>query len=507
MKRDFEALGRGPFDLLVVGGGIYGAWTAYDAALRGLSVALVEQRDWGSATSSASSKLIHGGLRYLEHGELGLVRKTLVERRRLARLGPHRVRPLRFLMPVYGGDRVGRFRLKLGLTFYDRLAGGDQPVPGHRYLSPEALLGELPITDAELRGGFSFGDCLIDDARLVLEIVDGAVQAGAVAVNRATARALLAEGGRAAGAVVEDGETGATVEVRAASTVASAGPWVSRLAATAPAAEPVASRLTKGVHLVLPALPRETALVISSNDDKRIVFLIPWYGRTLLGTTDTDYAGEPGEVRVEREDADYLLERMSRVLTGVGWSERDVIASFAGVRTLPATADAHPSSVSREWRLTRPLPGLFVPVGGKLTSARSDAASIVDRLPGAAPASAGTLDRPFPWAPAAPFDGWLDRVTGEGVAAGLDEETARCCALRHGTKVEELLEAIRSDPSLAGRIDEELPFCRAEIVHAARHEMARGPEDILRRRIPLTLLSRLPRETLDDVVRLAGSVA
>jgi len=507
MKREFDQLRGGPFDLLVVGGGVYGAWTAYDAALRGLRVALVERDDWASGTSSASSKLIHGGLRYLEHGELGLVRKTLDERRRLARLGPHRIRPLRFLMPVYRGDRVGRFRLRIGLLFYDRLAGGGQPVPPHRALGPRELRELIDIEPAGLRGGFAFGDCRTDDARLVVEIVDGAFHTGAVAVNRAAVRKLIVEDGRAAGAVIEDREGGEVLEVRALATVVSAGPWVGGLAASAGTPQAVRPRLTKGIHLVLPSLGIDDAFVISSNDDARIVFLIPWYGRTLFGTTDTDDDADPSDVRVEPQDVAYLLERLRRVVTGVSWTEADVIAGFAGLRTLPATDDRDPSSVAREWVLTEPIEGLYVPIGGKLTSARADAAGLVDRVvrrAGWTPRRSPTADRPFPWCPLQPFDGWLDRTIGEAVRLGLDEQTARTCALRFGSRTERILERIRASPDLARRILPDAPFCRAEIAHAVDEEMARSLEDVLRRRVPLLLTSRMDEATLREVAHLAG---
>ena len=322
MEREFHRLASGPYDLLVVGGGIYGAWTAYDAALRGLHVALVEQRDWAGATSSASSKLIHGGLRYLEYGHLGLVRKTLDERRRLARLAPHRVRPLRFLFPVYRSDRVGMLRMSLGMWLYDRLAGRGQPVAPHRRLDRDEVLQLADLEPDRLRGGFLFGDCRTDDARYTLEIVDGAWSAGGTVVNRTRAGELLLEDGRIVGARVEDMESFETIDVRAATVVSCTGAWNLELPPGTRPARSVATRLTKGVHLVLPARESEDALVISSNDDARIVFLIPWYGRTLLGTTDTDFRGDPREVRVEREDVDYLLERANGVLRGERWSRR-----------------------------------------------------------------------------------------------------------------------------------------------------------------------------------------
>jgi glycerol-3-phosphate dehydrogenase len=507
MERDFGQLEAGPFDLLVVGGGVYGAWTAYDAALRGLRVALVEKDDWASGTSSASSKLIHGGLRYLEHGHLGLVRKTLVERRRLARLAPHRVRPLRFLLPSYRGDRVGPWRMRLGLWFYDRLAGADQPVPPHSALTPGEVLRLADCEPEGLRGGFSFGDCGTDDARFVLEVVDGAQRAGAVVVNGAAARALLAANGRVGGAVVEDREGGATVEVRACATVCCAGPWTAGLSGTAGSSRAVATRLTKGVHLVFPRLRTDHALVLHSNDDARVVFLIPWYGRTLLGTTDTDHHGDPGDARVEGADVTYLLERVSRALPRLGWSETDVVGSFAGLRTLPVTRDVDPSSVTREWHLVEPADGLFVPVGGKYTSARADATEAVDRVlrrAGRPRRRSPTEARPFPWSPEGPFDAWLDRTVREATGLGLDEETARSCALRHGSRSTRVLEHVEKDAALGRRIVAELPFCRAEVVHAVCSEMARTLDDVVRRRVPLVLLSRLTRETVQEIAELAG---
>ena len=504
VDRDPGRLTQGPFDLLVVGGGVYGAWTAYDAALRGLRVALVEQHDWASATSSASSKLIHGGLRYLEQFQFGLVRTTLDERRRLARLAPHAVRPQRFLFPVYRGDRVGRFRLGAGLWFYDRLAGRNQPVAPHRRLSRGELLKLTDIDPEGLRGGFAFGDCGMDDARLVLEIVDGAWRAGVAAVNRVVARELLIENDRVTGARLEDLESGATLDLRAAVTACCAGPWVGRL--TAAVAAEVPTRLAKGVHLVLPALPTDDALVISSNDDGRIVFVIPWYGRTLLGTTDTDYTGDPVEVRIEQSDVDYLLERAARTLHA-GWTRADVITGFCGVRTLSATKDLHPSAVTREWHLEEPREGLLVPVGGKYTSARADAAAIVDRvcaLLGRAPEASPTAERPFPWAPEAPLEDWLAGRLRTAKRLGLDDETARSAARRYGVRLDALIARIRAEPDLARRIHPETPFCRAEIVLAARDEMARSLDDVLRRRVPLLLLARLDRPLLEDAGALVG---
>lgn len=506
MERDFRRLAGGPFDLLVIGGGVYGSWVAYDAALRGLRVALVEKDDWAAATSSASSKLIHGGLRYLERGHFRLVRKNLDERRRLARLAPHRVRPLRFVLPVYAGERVGRRRLRLGLWIYDRLAGGNQPVAPHGFVSRDELLRSYGLRPDGLRGGFTFGDCQIDDARFALEIVDGAIRAGTVAVNKARATALLMERNAVAGAVIRDQLTGETLEVSAGVTVDCTGPWCRQLVGEASPRAPK-RRLTKGVHLVMPPLPADEAFLLTTGKERRIVFLLPWYGRTLVGTTDTDFEGDPDDARVEQADVDYLLSMANRVLEGRPWKDEDVIASFVGLRTLAAKRNPSPSDVKREWRLVEPLGRLLTPIGGKYSSARSDAAVVVDRtfeLLGRAAPSCATAERPFPWSPDRPYEEWSRDALLEGLAIGLDEETAETCQLRHGSRVAEVYELIRRSPVLARRVVADAPFCLAEVVHAVTGEMALTLEDVVRRRLPLLLISRLSESQLSGIAGLAG---
>jgi len=474
---------------------------------------------------------LRAGARCIKTNTFGANRvhlKEVGEQDRLAfinRAGVAEARRARDLVTEKAGDNYSRYILgSIGPPLETR--DSDMPL-AETYLEQleilieegvDALLIEtfykldelLELVDVEsglLLCGFAFFDCRMDDARFVLEVVDGAYRSGATAVNRAMARELLVEDGRVVGAGVEDRESGMTLEVRAMTTVCCAGPWTSGLSASAGSAPVVATRLTKGVHLVLPGLASDDALVINSNDDARIVFLIPWYGRTLLGTTDTDHAGDPGDARVEAADVAYLLERVNRTLRKPRWTEADVIASFAGLRTLPVTSDSHPSNVTREWRLAEPMDGLLVPVGGKYTSARADAAAIVDRVlirAGWPVRASPTEDRPFPWCPAEPFDAWAVDQVSEAVSLGLDPVTAHTCTLRHGTRVARILELVRDNPDLARRIVPDAPFCRAEIVHAAREEMARSLDDVLRRRIPLILLSRLDAETVCEIAALAA---
>lgn len=505
MKRNFSSLARPGLDLLVVGGGIYGAWTAYDAALRGLRVALIERTDWAAGTSSASSKLVHGGLRYLEQFHLGLVRGSLRERRRLTELAPHRVSPLRFVIPAYRGGRVGRIRWRLGLTLYDLLAGADQPVAPHETLAAASLHRRFPfLREDGLLGGFSYGDCQLDDARCTVEIVDGAVGAGVVAVNGAEATRLRRDGDRIVGAVVADRHTGATLDVGATMTMDCSGSWSAGLLTHSPAT-PRPTRMTKGVHLVMPPLPVTEAFLLLSQVDGRVFFLIPWYGRTLLGTTDTPYSGEPDTVEVLAADVDYLLEAANAFLTHP-WQRRDVQASYAGLRVLPNASGA-PTNVTREWSLDVPAPGLLRSVGGKFTTARADAARAVDQVMTSLAQPTGarpTEERRFPWAPSGDFGDWLQGATTRGVALGLDPLTARTAALRFGSGVEALHARLAAQPDLAARLDPTLPFCRADVVHAVEQEMAYTLHDILRRRIPLLLLTAPTAGVIEDAAALAG---
>ncbi len=345
MKRDFSSL-HGGFDLLVCGGGIYGAWTAYDAALRGLKVALVEQGDWAGATSSASSKLIHGGLRYLETYDFKLVRKALRERRMLLQVAPHRVWPLRFGVPVYSDSRNGTLLLKAGLTLYDALAGFPGEPMRHHHFGYEDFSWHFPfLEEAGLRGGFTYGDAQTDDARLVLELVAGAMAHGAVCVNYAKLVAWNEERGQVCGATVLDVESGVTTQVRARQCVSTAGQW------TAAAEQGRAwCRLSKGIHLVLPGLPANEAILLTAKEDGRVFFVIPWYGRTLLGTTDTDYRGDVERVVVDGDDVDYLLAAANHYLK-TAWTKQDVVGSYAGLRVMKQSDAGHPSDASRDWEL------------------------------------------------------------------------------------------------------------------------------------------------------------
>lgn len=509
MKRNVEHLADGPFDLLVIGGGIYGAWTAYDAALRGLTVALVEKNDWAAGTSSASSKLIHGGLRYLEQFRFGLVRKSLEERKRLTELAPHRVLPLRFLIPIYRDHPVGSLRMGAGLMLYDLLAGKGQPVDRHERLGPAGVLNRYPFLKQEgLRAGYTYGDCQTDDARFTLEIIHGAYAAGAVVANYAEVNELLFEKNRVTGAAVTDRSEGKTIEVRASVVVNTAGPWATELCGDPERSDFI--RLTKGVHLVLPPLPARDAILVMVKRDRRIFFLIPWYGKTLLGTTDTDFSGRPDTVRVEAQDIDYLLTEANRIFHRPLWDRSSISGSFAGLRALRNEPGKHPSQVTREWSVEEYRERLLTSTGGKFTSARADAEKLVDRVMALlnrhGQRRSFTESRPFPWSPATNDPEWREKSIRESVESGLDRETAEWGLFRYGSSITAIRALILKEPALASRLVPDLPFCRAEVAHGAASEMALHLEDLLRRRIPLLILSRVQRKTLEEAASIAAPV-
>ncbi|TXI86506.1 MAG: glycerol-3-phosphate dehydrogenase/oxidase [Cupriavidus sp.] len=486
--RNVDALKKRRFDLLVIGGGIYGAWTAYDAALRGLSVALIEKNDWGSGTSSASSKLIHGGLRYLEHYEFSLVRHALKERRTLSRIAPHLVRPLNFILPVWEGPRASMFMLSAGLTLYDLLAAGGQPVPRHRRYKREELLADYPYIDPErLLGGFRYGDCQEDDARMTLTVVAAAQAAGAVVANRVSAESFLGDESGVTGARLVDGSGGDSFDLEAAAVVNAAGPWARQLLGDA--APKV--KLIKGTHLILPAIAGQREAFLLTATDGRVFFVIPWYGRTLVGTTEQEIS-DPSQATPTTEEISYLIAGVRNGLPGLGWSEKDVIGAFSGVRTLQNEDTGDLSAVSREFVITEPRPRLIMPIGGKYTTSRCDAVDIVDRvyksLGRKAPASQ-THKHLLPGAPSAPFEQWMAETMKNLGHYGVDAESAQWIALRHGTRVSRIEELLRESTALRSRIHPSIPFIQAEAALAVRDEMARSAEDVLRRRMPLSLLA------------------
>ena len=368
-------------DLLVIGGGIVGAGIARDAALRGLSVALVEQDDLASGTSSRPTRLIHGGLRYLELFDFGLVRSDMRERETLLRIAPHLVFPLAFLLPLYRPSPFYRLKLRLGMFLYDLLSL-DKSLPKRKRLGRAGALAAEPNLDPDgLAGAWRFYDAQVPFVeRLVIENALDAAAHGALILNHARATGYLREGLRVAGAVVEDRIGGASLDVRARVTVNATGPWLDEtLAPLRPGARPVLRR-TKGTHLVVPRAT-EQAHVLFAKRDGRLFFVLPWNGYTMVGTTDTDYAGDPGTAEASREDVEYLRTEASRAFPHAPFDR--IHFTWAGVRALVREEGVSAGEVSRKHKLydhrrRDGIDGVLSVIGGKITAYRAIAEEVTD---------------------------------------------------------------------------------------------------------------------------------
>lgn len=503
MQRNTEQLKDQTFDLLVCGGGIYGAWTAYDASLRGLSVAIIDKGDWACGTSSASSKLIHGGLRYLENFDFKLVRKTLAERDMLLQAAPHRVWPLRFGIPVYNDSKIGKFRLKAGLMLYDCLAGELPAIQKHRSFSKDSFIQRFPaLNPSGLLTGFSYFDAQTDDARFVVELIDGANTLGATCVNYCELTGLIEQNGKIIGAKVTDKITDETVEIKTSIVVDTSGRWSSHLVHANQA-----YRLAKGIHLIMPGILKDEALLLTAKSDGRVFFMIPWYGLTLLGTTDTNYDGDLEKPPISPEDVRYLLDEANQVLTSA-WTGQDIIGKFAGLRVLQQSQLDNPSSISRDWLLQTSPNGLLSSIGGKFTSARQDAAEIVDtvceRLGINRPCN--TFGKAFPWISGSDFELLKADSMFKAKKLGIDEESAHWLVKRHGKNIREIFQLCQENRDLTQRIVPELPLIMADLNFCAINEMTEHLDDLIRRRLPLTILSKLSHQDLSYLAEIAANL-
>ncbi|WP_406697201.1 glycerol-3-phosphate dehydrogenase/oxidase [Singulisphaera sp. Ch08] len=376
-KEPINSLANDPFDVLIIGGGIVGSGIARDAAMRGLRTLLVEQADFASGTSSRSSRLLHGGLRYLAQGRIGLVREASVEKMRLSKIAAHLCQPLPFLFPVWKGAGWPRWMLSIGVKVYDLLCGGNNLGKSRTY-GPVELLKHLPGLRREgLKGGTSHYDALTNDARLVIDTLRSAEAAGATLRNYTSFVAGVASNG-AWTCTVRDQREGVAVEVQARTVVNAAGAWSAKIPHST-----VRLRLTKGVHLVIDQsrLPVSEAVVLPEGD--RILFVIPWGERIILGTTDTEYQGDPAAVRTNAEDIDYVLGVVNRAFPEAQIKPDDVISTWAGVRPLVAPRhqkEGAPSDVSRNHEIRMGEPGWFDVAGGKLTTYRLMAEQTIDQV-------------------------------------------------------------------------------------------------------------------------------
>jgi glycerol-3-phosphate dehydrogenase len=519
------ALGEHRFDVVVVGGGVTGAGVALDAASRGYSVAILERDDWAIGTSSRSSKMVHGGLRYLENFDLGLVREALLERQLMVQLAPHLVYPTPFLVPTLGDERRD-LRIGVGLNMYDVMAStrvgrsrrdrrqreqeADYWAPDrHRQISAEEVGEMIPaLAPREPKSAYMFFDCQTDDVRLVLTILGEAERFGAVCLNGADVTDLLEEDGRASGVSVRDLASGEEFAVAADNVVNATGVWAARLRPREILEEAEVPRIapSRGTHVALPLekLPLAQAACIVPAGEGRTIFALPWYGRALVGTTDRDYDGDIDRVPPSSDDVEYLITAVNDYF-GTNLDESDLAGAFAGVRPLISTGDPKKSvDISRKAELYETSSGMLTITGGKLTTWRRMAKQTVDRL----------VERDGREAPCRTADiplGMAAREEDLEVPDGLDREdlpegALEQLAFRYGHAARNVLALCGERPELARPLVAGRPDVLAEVVIAAREEQARTLADVFLRRTRLGILAAPELRGAEPIRRAAATL-
>lgn len=519
--RSLSRLAQRTFDLVILGGGITGACVARDAALRGLRVALLEKQDFGGATSGASSKLIHGGLRYLKNLEFGLVRESLRERRLWSIHAPHLVYPLPMLLPMYRGAANSPLALRAGLTLYDllgfdrnRVPDPDQRLPGHRMLSPAEVLTLQPgLHDEGLVGGALFYDCqMFSPERLEVECLLSAAAAGAEIANYVEAVGFVREGARVVGVTARGRLPGeGEVEVRAPLVVNAAGPWVDLLLATL-GTEKLSTQLvrSKGIHVLTRRLIGDSAVMMAAGTGH--FFLLPWRGLTLIGTTDELYEGHPDAFRVTEADIAGLIETVNTYYPAAALRREDVLHSYGGLRPLVDDENKAAGSYKKSRRSevcdharTDGIEGLVSAIGGKWTTSRALAEQVVDlalKKLGRAAGPCLTRVTPLPGGAIGNFKRFVGalRARHPDAPGELVEHLAR----NYGARAGEVLALAEADPALAAPLRPGQPEIGAEVVHAARTEWAAQLSDVVLRRTGLGQVGDPGLRALETAARLLG---
>jgi glycerol-3-phosphate dehydrogenase len=486
--QQLTALASRRFDLLVIGGGITGCGIAREAALTGLSVGLVEKNDFASGTSSRSSRLIHGGVRYLEHGQLHLVFESSSERRQLLRLAPHLVRPLEFTWPVYAGSRIPRWKLGAALTLYDALSLF-RNVGRHGRLSQQGVLAREPMLQPkDLLGGAHYYDAATSDTRLTLANAIGAAEAGAVALNHAAVTSLIVEAGRIAGATISDSLGGTTIDVRASVVVNATGPWSDALRHLDSETGSTV-RGSKGAHIAVPRerIGNQQALTLLSPVDGRVLFALPADTHAIIGTTDTYTSASPDDVRATNEDVQYLLAAANWFFPAAKLAPSDVVTAWAGIRPLVPAVGETPGAVSREHAVTTSARGLVSITGGKLTTYRVMARDVLrvvvarlNRVRSRQPRSLAL--------PGGDFSS-LDALIAEANVTTENAALARHLVTTHGTRWTRVWNEIQQ-PGGDVIVVEGLPYTVGELRYAAQNEMAFTLGDLLIRRTHIAFETR-----------------
>ncbi|MYZ33660.1 glycerol-3-phosphate dehydrogenase/oxidase [Streptomyces sp. MnatMP-M17] len=503
--RALAAMAERELDVLVVGAGVVGAGTALDAVTRGLSTGLVEARDWAAGTSSRSSKLIHGGLRYLEMLDFALVREALKERGLLLeKLAPHLVKPVPFLYPLRhkGWER---FYAGSGVALYDAMSvssGHGRGLPVHRHLSRRHALRVAPCLKKDaLVGALQYYDAQMDDARYVATLVRTAATYGAQVAGGARVVGFLREGERVVGARVQDVEAGGQYEIRAKQVVNATGVWTDDTQGLIAERGQFHVRASKGIHLVVPKDRIHSATGLILRTEKSVLFVIPWGRHWIIGTTDTDWDLDKAHPAASSADIDYLLERVNAVLS-VPLTRDDVQGVYAGLRPLLAGESDATSKLSREHTVAHPVPGMVVVAGGKYTTYRVMAKDAVDEaVHGLDQRVAECVTEDIPLLGAEGYHALWNARARMAARTGIHVARVEHLLNRYGTLVEELLEMIAADPGLGEPLAAADDYLRAEVVYAASHEGARHLEDVLTRR------TRISIETFDRGTRSARECA
>jgi len=491
------------FDVLVIGGGVTGAGAALDAASRGLKVALIESQDLASGTSSRSSKLIHGGLRYLEQYDFKLVREALHERELMvSTLSPHLVKPVGFLFPLTEKFKE-RTYVGAGLALYDALRGFQRALPWHKHIGQKQIHEIAPSLRPDLiTGAIKYFDAQVDDARHTMTIARTAARHGAIIATRVSAESLIREGKRVVGVKAKDLVSGKTINITATATVMCAGIWSDELHAKFDLKPGYGVTMSKGVHIVLPGSAIKSNAGIILKTPISVLFLIPWGDKWIVGTTDTPYTGDRAEPFATRDDVQYILDQANRVLSPK-LKAQEIIGVYAGLRPLVANnINSATTKLSREHTVDRPAAGFVSIAGGKYTTYRVMAKDAIDRA--VIELRAIKPDSVTEKLPLVGADGYFaleQQIERLSETSGLDAETIRHLLNRYGSMISELIELIDENPRLAAKVDPDLLYIKAEIQYAASHEGAQTVDDVISRR------TRIAFEAQDHGLHLADEIA
>ena len=496
-------LGTEQFDILVIGGGVNGVGAALDAASRGLKVALIEAQDIAAGTSSRSSKLIHGGLRYLEQYDFKLVREALHERELMvSTLCPHLVKPVGFLFPLTEKFKE-RTYVGAGLALYDALRGFQRAMPWHKHLSQKQINEIAPSLRHDLvTGAIKYFDAQVDDARHTMSVARTAARHGAIIATQVSADSLIREGKRVVGVNAVDLASGKKIAIKASATIMCAGVWSDQLHARFELTPGYNVTMSKGAHIVVPGSAIKSGAGIIVKTPISVLFLIPWGDKWIVGTTDTPYEGDRAEPCATKEDVQYILDQANRVLEPKLRAD-EIIGVYAGLRPLVANnKSATTTKLSREHTVDRPAAGFVSIAGGKYTTYRVMAKDVVDRA--VIELRRLTQESVTEKLPLVGADGYFaleqqkERIAQE---SGLDVATVTHLLNRHGSLISEILDLIKVQPQLASTLDADLPYIKAEIVYAASHEGARSVDDVISRR------TRLSFEAVNHGAHLADEIA